>query len=329
VPVRLVGQRRDNLAETALVTPYRVSVVIPTKNRSRLLAEAIRSVWAIDGPDLDLEILVCDNGSSDDTAPVAAALGARVLQATTPGPAATRNVGMRAATGEYIAFLDDDDLWLSGQLRPQLAALAARPELGGCVGQVLPTDGEGNVQGPPYPASLPSDGDVFEAFLHRWPQIGALVVRATVRETVGYLDESLLSSEDWDWQLRLALRHRIGHVAVPVLMFRSRPIATAQEDETNWRRARLNPSVFRRNVWRGRRKRLAWARLARTALRFDGVYAGYFLRSGAAYAAAGERAAARRALGRALVISPLHLAASIARRPASLRWMAWALLGRR
>src|SRR6185436_5574152 len=95
--------------------PFRVSVVIPTRNRSRLLAEALQSVQAIAGPDLELEILVCDNGSTDDTADVARSFGARVLQATTPGPSATRNVGIRAATGEFLAFLDDDDLWLPDQ----------------------------------------------------------------------------------------------------------------------------------------------------------------------------------------------------------------------
>ncbi|HZO27832.1 MAG TPA: glycosyltransferase [Chloroflexota bacterium] len=59
------------------VRPYRVSVVIPTRNRSALLAEAVRSVQALDGPDLDLEIIVVDNGSTDDTEQVAKALGTR------------------------------------------------------------------------------------------------------------------------------------------------------------------------------------------------------------------------------------------------------------
>jgi len=308
------------------MSPYRVTVVIPTKNRGRLLAEAIRSVQALDGPDLDLEILVCDNGSTDDTVDVARALGVRVLDVPTAGSAAARNVGIRAATGDYIAFLDDDDLWLPGQLRPQLALLAAQPDLDACVGQVLPTDAEGHQLGPPYPAELPADGDVFGAFLQRWPQIGALVVRTSVRETVGYQDESLLSSQDWDWQLRIALRHRVGHVAVPGLMFRSRPIATTQEDETNWRRVWVHRRVFWRNVWHGRR-RLPRARLLRTALRFDGVYAGYFLRSGAAHAAAGEHPAARRSIACALIISSLHVAASIARDPSEIKWMLRSLLG--
>lgn len=307
--------------------PFRVSVVIPTRNRSRLLAEAIRSVRAIEGPDLDLEIIVADNGSTDDTVQVATELGARVLPAPIPGPSAARNVGLRAATGDYIAFLDDDDLWLPGALRAQLALLADRPDLGGCFGQILPTDWEGRPLGDLYPSSLPANGDVFEALLCRWPQIGSLVVRASVRETVGYLDESLLTAEDWDWLLRLSLRHRLGHVTMPGLMFRARPVATAYEDQTNLQRVGTDRRVFWRYAWRGRRRILSPLRVLRAAVRYDGVYAGYFLQSAAAHAAADDRAAARRSLSLAARISPLHLFALVARRPSSLRWIAWTLFG--
>lgn len=307
---------------------HRVSVVIPTRNRSALLAEAIQSVRAVEGPDLRLEVLVADNGSTDDTVQVATALGARVLPAPTPGPSAARNVGLRAATGDYIAFLDDDDLWLPGQLRAQLALLDARPDLDACFGQVLPTDWEGNPLGDVYPASLPANGDVFEALLCRWPQIGALVIRASVRETVGYLDETLLTAEDWDWLLRISLRHRIGHVPVPGLMFRARPAATAYEDATNLERVHADRRVFWRYVWRGRRRVLSPARVLRAALRYDGVYAGYFLQSGAVHAAAGDRAAARRSLGLAVRISPLHVLATVLRRPSSVRWVTRTLAGR-
>src|SRR5262245_17648504 len=80
--------------------PCRVSVVVATKNRSALLAEAIRSIQALQGPDLELEILVVDNGSTDDTPEVVRGLGLELLHCahtTPPGPAAVRNVGIRAA----------------------------------------------------------------------------------------------------------------------------------------------------------------------------------------------------------------------------------------
>ena len=199
------------------VRPYHVSVVIPTRNRSRLLAEAIRSVQAIDGPDLNLEIIVVDNGSTDDTEQVARALGTNYLRATKPGAAATRNVGIRAATGEFIAFLDDDDVWLPGHLRPQLELLTARPDLAACIGQIIPVDEAERPLADPYPVSLPPDGDAYQAFLGDFPQIGAFVVRTSVRETVGYQDDKHIWGEDWDWFLRIALEHRVGHVPVPAI----------------------------------------------------------------------------------------------------------------
>lgn len=312
--------------------PPRVSVVVATKNRSALLAEAIRSILALQGPDLDLEILVVDNGSTDDTPEMVRSFGLELLhcsQTTPPGPAAVRNVGIRAATGDYIAFLDDDDLYLPEHIRPHVTLLEQRPDLMACVGQVVPIDAaSGERLGEPYPESLPADGDVFEPFLAHWPQIGSLVIRTAVRDTVGYIAPPLTTSADWDWTLRIALRHKVGFVAVPGVLFRARPAATAYEDAETWYRAWVNRRVFWMTVWRARKRRMSPARVLRMALRYEGTYAGYFLISAAIHAEAGNQAAARRSLVRAGLISPLHLAAAVARQPSSLRWMGRALLGK-
>ena len=310
----------------AVVRPCRVSVIIPTRDRSALLAEAVRSVQALDGPDLDLEIIVVDNGSTDDTEQVARALGVRLLRATKPGAAATRNLGIRAATGDSIAFLDDDDVWLPGHLRPQLALLAARPELAACVGQIIPVDEADRPLAAPYPPSLPADGDAFKAFLGDFPQIGALVVRASVRDTVGYQDDRHIWGEDWDWFLRIALAHRVGHVAVPALHFRARPVGTASEDATHRIRVGTTRRAYWRNVWRGRHRRLSPAWVIRRALQIDGIFAGYFLQSGAVHAAAGNQSTALQALIQAVCISPLHVAWAAVKRPARVRWVVPALL---
>lgn len=306
-------------------SPPRVSVVIPTLNRSRQLAEAIRSVRAVEGPDLDLEIIVVDNGSTDDTEQVARDLGARFLRCTTRGSAAARNVGIRAATGEYLALLDDDDIWLPAHVRPHLALLDARPDFVACIGQIVLTDPSDNPIGAPFPQHLPDDGDVFEAFLGQWPQIGAVLLRTSVRESVGYLDESIKSADEWDWLLRIALKHRIGSVPVPVMHFRLRPIANPKEDAANLERVGINRSIFWRNVWRARGRRLSPLRVARAALRYDGVYASYFLRSGAEYAGAGQRGAALRSFVRAARISPLHAAWAVAHDPETQLWLSSAL----
>jgi glycosyltransferase involved in cell wall biosynthesis len=286
-------------------------VIVPTKNRRSLLCEALASVRALDGPDLDLELIVADNGSTDDTEAVAGRFGARFIRIHTPGAAAARNAGMRAATGEYLAFLDDDDVWLPGHLRPQIEMLRLRPGLAAAVGQVVNCDSLLVSRSRPWPESLPADGDLVASFLRLCPQIGATVVRSSVRDTVGYLDEALLSDEDWDWHLRLALRHGIGFVAAPCVLFRQRSQGLA--DDLEWMRLGFNRKVFWRNVRRAGRRRPSIRAITRLYLRHNGAYAGAFLRSAAAHAAAGEQRAARRALVRACLASPLHAASTFTR----------------
>lgn len=169
--------------------PMRVSVVVPTKNRADLLRAALASIRAIEGPDLVFEIIVGDNGSTDDTAAVAAAAGARVVHAATLGAAAARNAALRAATGDFIAFLDDDDVWLAEHIRPQLAFLQMHQAHMAAIGQVVVTDANLENPAPPLPVELPVSGNVFPAFLAHYPQIGGTVVRASVRDTVGFFDE--------------------------------------------------------------------------------------------------------------------------------------------
>ena len=104
--------------------PPEVSVVVPTHNRSGLLAQTLHSVLWQRG--VDLEVLVVDDGSTDDTAEVVAALGdprVRLLRHATPrGVSAARNRGVAAASGRWLAFCDDDDLWAPDKLARQLAA---------------------------------------------------------------------------------------------------------------------------------------------------------------------------------------------------------------
>jgi hypothetical protein len=107
--------------ETERVDAGQVSVVIPAYNAARYLAQTLQSVsdqWSPPG-----EVIVVDDGSTDATAEIARSFGARVLSLTNAGPSAARNAGTRAANGEYIAFLDADDVWAPEKLALQLAAL--------------------------------------------------------------------------------------------------------------------------------------------------------------------------------------------------------------
>ena len=100
-----------------------ISVIIPTYNRANSVGKAIQSV--LDQTFKDLEIIVVDDGSTDDSAPVLAAFGDRIrlIQQANRGVSGARNTGVRAATGKWIAFLDSDDQWHSSKLEKQLDAL--------------------------------------------------------------------------------------------------------------------------------------------------------------------------------------------------------------
>ena len=109
----------------------RVSVIIPTYNRADLLGEAIDSVLAQSYQ--DFEMIVADDGSTDETAMVASKYGDKVRFLALPHrgqPAAPRNAGIAAATGEYISFLDSDDLYLPDKLALQVPALDENPKVG-------------------------------------------------------------------------------------------------------------------------------------------------------------------------------------------------------
>ncbi len=113
-----------------------ITVIIPVYNGERYLAPAIDSVLAQTW--LPAEIIVVDDGSTDNSAVIAQSYAPRVcyLSQINLGPAAARNRGVRQATGDLLAFLDADDLWLPDKLHSQLAVLADQPQLDAVLGKV-------------------------------------------------------------------------------------------------------------------------------------------------------------------------------------------------
>jgi GT2 family glycosyltransferase len=121
----------------------KVSVVIPTYNRADYIAAAIESVRQ--QTMTDFEMIVVDDGSTDDTLERLAAFADQVVCLRTPnqGPALARNVGMQAARGEYVAWLDSDDLYRPFKLELQAALLDLRPEIGFVYSEVAGFDDAG------------------------------------------------------------------------------------------------------------------------------------------------------------------------------------------
>lgn len=194
-------------------SPPSVSVVIPTYNRARLVGDAITSVLQQGYP--RLEIVVVDDGSTDDTADVVKAFGPAVRYVRQPngGPARARNTGIAQATGELLAFLDSDDLYLPGKLHAQVEYFARHPEtlMTYCWFNIVDADGRqrlgrrcrlsGRVhrellsqcmQGPIYPSTV--------------------MARRDALLKIGGLDESMPLSDDTDLFCRLAHLGPIGLV---------------------------------------------------------------------------------------------------------------------
>jgi glycosyltransferase involved in cell wall biosynthesis len=106
-----------------------VSVVIPVRNGVRYLGEAIESVLCQEH--VEVEVIVVDNGSNDGSRALAEGFGApvQVIEETRPGAAHARNAGVRMGRGEYVAFLDADDVWTPGKLERQRSELETKRDL--------------------------------------------------------------------------------------------------------------------------------------------------------------------------------------------------------
>lgn len=292
----------------------RVSVIVPTCNRSGQLGRALASIRAVEGPDLGFEIIVGDNGTCPDTPRVAAEYGAIHVRATVTGASGSRNAAMAIATGDYIAFLDDDDAWLPGHVRPHLALLDERPDLDGVIGQVRlsdmslrPLHGLGD-----WPDRHPGEGDdlVRRMLSGFFPQIGTTVVRASVRDSSGFFDPKLIGGEDLDWLMRLAGRHALGFVREPCILFAQRKVG--DYDALNRLRIRFDRKVFRRHAHRH------W-RVWRSPMEYMRAYSGtlmhfftYFVQVAQMSARSGQRLRALGAIRTAIAIFPLRAAKHLA-----------------
>lgn len=226
----------------------RISVVVPTRNRPDTLRQALASIRAHEADDVTFEILVGDNGDDPRTRDVCAEFGATHLPVAENGAGAARNAGLMAATGELIAFLDDDDVWKDNHVRPHLAVLDARPEIEAVMARVMAVDDDlREIAGPwPWTVCVEGDASVRDMLSGYYPQIGATIVRASVRDAVGKFDVTLLGDQDWDWQLRVARRRKTAYIADPCVLFRQRPPGTF--DALRFRRLGFGRRVFLRHA---------------------------------------------------------------------------------
>ena len=185
-----------------------VSVVIPTYNRGQLLEQAIQSV--LDQTYRDLELIVVDDGSTDDTRRRVVAVAddrVRYIHQRNAGLAGARNTGIREARGDYVAFLDDDDVWMAEKLERQMAIMQSRPNVAVVHCGFRFVDLEGNPVSMEY-RRPPSRGSLYEDLMYANVISGsgsAAVVRARCFIDAGTFDPTLRAREDQDMWRRLAL----------------------------------------------------------------------------------------------------------------------------
>jgi len=216
-----------------------ISVVIPAYNAAGYIEEAINSV--LNQTFQNFEIIVVDDGSQDLTKE-------KVLNYSDPrikyiykengGPSTARNTGIKAARGNYIAFLDYDDIWIPQKLEKQLARFSLEPELGLVYSWVQSINPDGSDR---FVAKPENEGWVYnDLFLGNFQHNGSVqLIKKECFEKTGYFDESLLNVQDWDMWLRLAKYFKFGVVKEILVKYRVRP------DSISKRHRKLNKSFIK------------------------------------------------------------------------------------
>jgi glycosyltransferase involved in cell wall biosynthesis len=246
----------------------KISAVIPTYKRPKLLVRAIESVLAqtraVD------EIVVVDDGSGDETRVAAAAFGAKInyVFQQNRGLAGARNTGIRSASGDWIALLDDDDVWLPDAIRKLEEGALSSPHAVLVYGNYWSED----VDGSRRLTRMPEPSRLWPALRRTNPLVpSSVMIRKDAVMEVGGFNESIRVCEDWDLWVRLRSKHPFAATSEPVTVY----YRTAQSLSSNFDRMLSTSeqilettllagvSGWRRALWR---RRIRSAQLASAAI---------------------------------------------------------------
>jgi glycosyltransferase involved in cell wall biosynthesis len=222
-----------------------ISLIITTHNRPRMLARAVESAQrATRG---EVEVVVVDDASTDETARLCRSIPRikYVRAEHNQRVAGARNLGILASRGEFLAFLDDDDVRLPGSLDPQLAALAADPRAGFIYGQAIPSDHDGTADEDCYPARCPQGDIFFRLLAQNFVPCGSVVFRRACLSRVGMLDDALAGIDDWDLWLRIAALYPVMALEQPVLRWRKSTPVSGQGTSRALQIVKLSTRQFR------------------------------------------------------------------------------------
>jgi glycosyltransferase involved in cell wall biosynthesis len=256
-----------------------VSVIIPTYNRCRLVMDAVESVT--NQGMSDVEVVVVDDGSTDNTRALfdRSHKNVRYIYQENKGVSAARNRGVAESTGQFIAFLDSDDLWAPGKLRSQIGLVTSNSVLSfqGVEWFVDRKEDEPLLQQASHVKwpRLDSNGFLRDPLLDvaegRYLHLGSMLCTREAFMQIGWFDTSLRLGEDEDWFSRASLQKRLHYTSKPFLRRRFHVSQTATDSEDALRNlvevferivartSRLHPKASRAA---SRRLAAKWSQLA-------------------------------------------------------------------
>jgi glycosyltransferase involved in cell wall biosynthesis len=212
------------------------SIIIPAFNCSKYIMETIQSILSQEGA-CDIEVIVINDGSTDDTGEIARGFGepVRVIDQTNAGVCAARNRGIKEAKGEFMALVDHDDYWLPNKLVNQLIAFECHPYVDVVFSDFIrwyPDEGNGSFESPSNfklqaePQGIDSEytGWIYhQMLLDSWVLTSTALVRSKVVVAAGGFDETLPFSEDWDFWLRLTRVSQFLKLREATTLYRQHP----------------------------------------------------------------------------------------------------------
>jgi len=201
----------------------RVSVLMPAYNAATTIAAAIRSMLAQSWT--NLEMVVVDDGSTDATADIAEALGARdmrvrCIRQTNKGVAIALNAGLKACSGDYVARMDADDISLPWRIRRQVEFMDAHPDVAASGTAILPFQSRAPWIG--LPTRMPTDDDGVRTRLLFNPPImhPTAILRRSIVERDDFYATSMPQAQDYELWSRLALTQRLSNIPTVCLFYR-------------------------------------------------------------------------------------------------------------
>src|SRR5689334_15001816 len=197
----------------------KVSIVIPSYNRAHCIADAIRSALAQDWP--NIEVIIADDGSSDDTEGAVRALDeprVRYVRKVNGGCSSARNFGAAHASGKYVAYLDSDDTWEKTWLRDAVGIMEKDAGIGAVYSSLEHIDKNGKAVGV-MDLTLGgryAEADVPYVLMRCMGMLGSnIIARPEIVKSIGGWDEGFPTSGDLDFGLRLATATRVALFATP------------------------------------------------------------------------------------------------------------------